>query len=217
MYKELILYINKMEKNNDIPKLFSTVKAFMVLLTVVITGLTVYICKQSFDSANEERDFIYIADANNTLLLALANDVELNRSEEAKAHVKRFHELFFILSPNADFIEKNMEKALYISDNSVKQQYINLKEKKYFDSMIANGVSSEFRCDSISVSQDQNYEFKVCLYGKTSLVYSDKIVFKTLKTSCFLSLCDRDAMNTNGFIIKNWKIEENNVLGTVNR
>ncbi|MCK9154917.1 MAG: hypothetical protein M0P12_02265, partial [Paludibacteraceae bacterium] len=134
-----------MEKNNDIPKLFSTVKAFMVLLTVVITGLTVYICKQSFDSANEERDFIYIADANNTLLLALANDVELNRSEEAKAHVKRFHELFFILSPNADFIENNMKKALYISDNSVKQVYVNLKEKKFFDSMIANGVSSEFR------------------------------------------------------------------------
>ncbi|HOU69058.1 MAG TPA: conjugative transposon protein TraK [Paludibacteraceae bacterium] len=203
--------------NNDIPKCFTSVKIIMVILTVAITSFTIYICKNSFDSANSERDFIYVADANNTLLLALANDVDLNRSEEAKAHVKRFHELFFVLSPNAEFIENNMKKALYISDNSVKQVYVNLKEKKFFDSMIANGVSSEFRCDSINVAMEASHEFKVYLYGKTSLVYSDKIIYKTLKTSCFLSSCNRDEMNTNGFIIKNWKIEENNVLGQVNR
>lgn len=202
---------------NNIPKTFSMVKAIMIVLTFAITSLSVYVCKAAFDSANKERDFIYIADANNTLLLALANDVQLNRSEEAKAHVKRFHELFFILTPNADFIESNMQKAQYISDNSVKQQYSILKEKSYFDSMIANGISSEFMCDSISVSTNEESEFSVLLYGKTSLVYSDKIVFKTLKTSCKLSSCKRDKLNTNGFIIEDWKIEENNIIGTINR
>ncbi|MEE1542440.1 MAG: hypothetical protein UF067_08230, partial [Paludibacteraceae bacterium] len=92
-----------------------------------------------------------------------------------------------------------------------------LSEKGYFNSMIANGVSSEFQCDSVCLSEGNDCEFYATMYGKTSLVYGDKVIFRNLKTSCGLVSCDRDVCNPNGFKIVNWKIEDDSLLGIVKR
>lgn len=203
--------------SNDIIKSFMNIKILLAIITIVTTVTTILIIKITFDNAIENRKSIFILDKDNTLKLALSQDVSVNRLAEAEAHVKRFHKLFFILSPDAEFIKSNMSKAMEISDKSTKHQYDLLVEKGYFTSMIASGVSSEFLCDSVNFYNSQTHEVDVILYGKTSLVHSDKVVFKTLKTSCSLRSSERTVNNPNGFTLCNWQILENNVIGQVDR
>lgn len=201
----------------DVLKTFANVKMMLIVTTVISTVVALICVKLAFVLAEEERNFVYVAGSQNTLLLALANDVQINRKTEAEMQVKRFHELFFILSPDADFMRKQKEMALYISDNTVKNQYGLLAEKGYFNSMIANGASSEFQCDSVCLSENEGRELFATLYGKTSLVYGDKVIFRNLKTTCGLVPCDRDVRNPNGFRIVDWKIVDNGLLGIVKR
>ena len=51
-------------------------------------------------------------------MLALSQDAQQNRPVEAREHIRRFHELFFTLSPDKNAIESNMQRALYLSDES---------------------------------------------------------------------------------------------------
>ncbi len=49
-------------------------------------------------------------------MLALSQDLAQNRPAEAREHVRRFHELFFTLSPEKSAIEHNVKRALLLSD-----------------------------------------------------------------------------------------------------
>ena len=53
-------------------------------------------------------------------MLALSQDVQQNRPVEAREHIRRFHELFFTLSPDKSAIESNVQRALYLSDEDRK-------------------------------------------------------------------------------------------------
>ena len=206
-----------MGMNNDIPATFKLVKFIMVCVTAVVTGLTVWLLKVTFDGADEERNVVYVVDSRNTLKLALAENVSVNRVAEAEAHVKRLHELLFILSPDMDFIKKNLRIAEYLSGTDVKSYCNSLSEKGFYNSLVANGVSTEFLCDSIVVNKSDQYEFKVTLYGKTSMVSSDRIVFKSLVTECYLESCVRDELDPQGFIAQWWRIVREDELGVVER
>ncbi len=63
-------------------------------------------------------------------------------------HIRRFHELFFSLSPDKSAIESNVQRALYLSDESAIGYYRNLQEKGYFNRMIGN-ISQTLTVDSI--------------------------------------------------------------------
>ena len=75
-------------------------------------------------------------------MLALSQDAQQNRPVEAREHIRRFHELFFTLSPDKDAIESNVKRALYLSDESAIGYYRNLQEKGYFNRMIAGNIST---------------------------------------------------------------------------
>ena len=74
-------------------------------------------------------------------MLALSQDMQQNRPVEAREHIRRFHELFFTLSPDKSAIESNIQRALYLSDESAIGYYRNLQEKGYFNRMIAGNIS----------------------------------------------------------------------------
>lgn len=82
-------------------------------------------------------------------MLALSQDAQQNRPVEAREHIRRFHELFFTLSPDKNAIESNMQRALYLSDESAIGYYRNLQEKGYFNRMIAGNISQTLTVDSI--------------------------------------------------------------------
>ena len=100
-------------------------------------------------------------------MLALSQDVQQNRPVEAREHIRRFHELFFTLSPDKSAIESNIQRALYLSDESAIGYYRNLQEKGYFNRMIAGNISQTLTVDSIqgnfnSYPYEQRYRKVAC-------------------------------------------------------
>ena len=70
-------------------------------LCAVVTGFALW---KSYSFAEAQRQKIYVLDNGKSLMLALSQDVRQNRPVEAREHVRRFHELFFTLSPDKSAI-----------------------------------------------------------------------------------------------------------------
>ena len=84
-------------------------------LCAVVTGFALW---KSYSFAEAQRQKIYVLDGGRSLMVALSQDLSQNRPVEAREHVRRFHELFFTLSPDKAAIESNLNRALLMADRS---------------------------------------------------------------------------------------------------
>jgi hypothetical protein len=78
----------------------------------------------------DSRKSIYILD-NGVPVLAKQTDVLLNRPVEYKAQIELFHRLFFTLAPDDAYIKDNIQKSLYLIDDSGKKNIPTLKKKDF--------------------------------------------------------------------------------------
>lgn len=83
----------------------------------------------SYAFAERQRQKIYVLDGGRSLMVALSQDLSQNRPVEAREHVRRFHELFFTLSPDKAAIESNLNRALLMADRSALSYYKALSER----------------------------------------------------------------------------------------
>ncbi len=84
------------------------------MCTVIVS----YSLWKSYQFAEKQREKIYVLDDGKSLMLALSQELSQNRPVEAKEHVKRFHELFYTLSPDKNAIESNIQRSLFLADKS---------------------------------------------------------------------------------------------------
>ena len=75
----------------------------------VICAFTVWCC---ISLVNEERQQIYVLDGDIPFLAERAR-LEANFTMEAKAHIQLFHQYFFNLPPDNDYIKWTVGKAMY--------------------------------------------------------------------------------------------------------
>ena len=78
---------------------------------------------KAYGFAELQREKIYVLDQGKSLMLALSQDLSQNRPVEAREHTRRFHELFFSLSPDKSAIEENIRRALFLADRSAYTRY----------------------------------------------------------------------------------------------
>lgn len=172
---------------------------------LVIVGVTLYL---SYQFANEQREKIYVLDQGKSLILALSQDAKANRPVEAREHVRRFHDLFFTLAPEAEAIRSNIERALDLGDRSVYSYYTDLSEQKYYNRLITSGTNQTIRIDSMLCDFD-SYPYQVLTYAKQTLYRKSRVTQRQLTTSCQLVNSVRSDRNPQGFILENFKVLEN--------
>lgn len=102
----------------------------------------------------DSRKSIYILD-NGVPVLAKQTDVLLNRPVEYKAQIELFHRLFFTLAPDDTYIKDNIQKSLYLIDDSGKKEYTNLREKGFYNQIIASSSMVSIHTDSITLNPEQ--------------------------------------------------------------
>ena len=199
---------------NDYKNELTKYKLLLVAVTILATVVNILVIKSSFDSAERERNEIFVADSQNTLLLALSKNIRTNRGNEAKAVVNKMHTHLFYMSPTASDIEGGITKACGLSDASVKQYCDKQRESGWYNKMMAEGISMEYVTDSIVLydSDKQGYDFFVRLYGKTSVISSTSIEFKSLVTTCYVQESARTVDNPNGYICCQFNIERTDRL-----
>ena len=191
-------------------RLYAIVFAAVCLLVV---GFSIY---KSYDFAKEQREKIYVLDKGKSLMLALSQDASINRPVEAREHIRRFHELFFTLSPEKAAIEGNMQRAFNLSDKSAFDYYKDLLEKGYYSRVISGNIQQRVEVDSIKIDFN-NYPYKTMTYATQYIIRSSNLTKRNLITSSQLISAVRSDNNPQGFIIEKFTVLENKDLEVVKR
>ena len=185
---------------------------FVAMCAVVVSVALICV----FNFAERQREKIYVLDNGKSLMLALSQDMEQNRPAEAREHVRRFHELFFTLSPDKSAIEHNINRALILSDKSAYNYYTDFSEKGYYNRIIAGNINQVLQVDSV-VCDFNNYPYIAKTYARQMIIRESNVTERTLVTQCRLSNASRSDDNPNGFMIEGLTILENKDLITTKR
>ena len=195
---------------------FRQIRLFGIVYTAACALVVVCSVVCAFRFAEAQRQKIYVLDGGKSLMLALSQDLSQNRPAEAREHVRRFHELFFSLSPDKGAIESNIQRALYLSDESAIGYYRNLQEKGYFHRMIAGNISQTLTVDSIQ-GNFNSYPYEMKTYSRQHIIRSSSVTERSLVTTCRLRNVTRSDNNPQGFLIESFTIIENRDIGQYER
>jgi conjugative transposon TraK protein len=159
---------------------------------------------------------IYVLDGGKSLMLALSQDLSQNRPVEAREHIKRFHELFFTLSPDKNAIESNVKRALFLVDKSAFGYYKDLTEKGYYNRIISGNINQNVQIDSVACNFDI-YPYKAVTYARQLIIRESNITERSLITRCNLINSVRSDNNPHGFTMEAFEIVENRDLRVIDR
>ncbi|ULB35714.1 conjugative transposon protein TraK [Proteiniphilum propionicum] len=187
---------------------FRQIRLFSIVFLCLCAAVTGYSVWSSYSFAEKQRQKIYVLDGGKSLMLALSQDLSQNRPVEAKEHVRRFHELFFTLSPDKNAIEGNIQRALFLVDKSAFRYYKDLSEKGYYNRVVSGNINQMVRVDSINCNFD-TYPYKAVTYARQVIVRESNITERSLVTSCELINSVRSDNNPHGFTMERFEILEN--------
>ncbi|EKB05803.1 conjugative transposon TraK protein [Myroides odoratimimus CCUG 3837] len=200
----------------NIENSFKQIRLYAIVFAVVcliVVGFSIY---KSYDFAKEQREKIYVLDKGKSLMLALSQDASINRPVEAREHVRRFHELFFTLSPEKAAIEGNMQRAFNLADKTAFDYYKDLLEKGYYSRVISGNIQQRVEVDSIKIDFNA-YPYKTLTYATQYIIRSSNLTKRNLITSSQLVSAVRSDNNPQGFIIEKFTVVENKDLEVVKR
>lgn len=195
---------------------FKQIRLFGIVFVCLCAGIVGYALWNSYSFAEKQREKIYVLDGGKSLMLALSQDLSQNRPVEAREHVKRFHELFFTLSPDKNAIESNIQRSLYLADKSAFNYYKDLSEKGYYNRIISGNINQSVQVDSVICNFDY-YPYQVATYARQMIIRESSVTERSLITRCRLLNSVRSDNNPHGFSIEAFEITENKDLQVLKR
>jgi conjugative transposon TraK protein len=205
-----------MKKVFDIQRKFRFTVYVLLSISLTLIGFSTFVFMRSLNLVEKSRQKIYVLDNGKSLLLALRADITDNRPAEAKDHIKRFHELFFTMEPDKQYIENNAREALFLADGSAMKQYQSYKENNVYNQVIASDISMTLLTDSVHIDFS-SYPYQFLYFGKQRIVRKSNITIRNLETTGKLRNISRTDNNPHGFMIEDWLITDNKDLETLKR
>src|SRR5690606_3005433 len=196
------MLIKNIEQKIKINKMVSLV-AIVFAAFMVISGFFF-----SYKMIQDSRKSIYILD-NGIPVLAKQTDELLNRPVEYKSQIELFHRLFFTLAPDDRYIKENVEKSLYLIDDSGKKEYTNLREKGFYNQIISGNSLVTVRNDSIKMDLANK---KFIYYGTQMINRKNTLIIRKLITEGNFEDMIRSPNNPHGVLLRNWRILDNSEL-----
>lgn len=177
-----------------------------VLLTivgnVVICGFLIFYGAKVI---SEERKQVYVLDGD-IPFLAQRTQEEANFVMEAKADIQLFHQYFFNLAPDDDYIKWTIGKALYMADGSALKQKQGMDESGFFNDVVSTSATCTIICDSIKLDERAR---KFVYYGTQTIRRPSRTIRRTLITTGGLINAPRTKNNPHGLLITNWRTLKN--------
>ena len=195
---------------------FRQIRLFGIVMVSLCAFVAIGSVVLSLNFAEKQREKIYVLDNGKSLMLALSQDMEQNRPAEAREHVRRFHELFFTLSPDKSAIEHNINRAMSLADKSAYNYYSDYVEKGYYNRIIAGNINQVLKVDSV-VCDFNGYPYRAVTYATQKIIRQSNVTERSLVTTCRLLNSSRSDDNPNGFTIEGFTIIENKDLQTIKR
>ena len=188
-------------------------KTKLALLTVLLTivGSTVICCISIYYCTQlvaEERQQIYVLDGD-IPFLAERSQQEANFVMEAKAHIQLFHQYFFNLPPDDDYINWTLSKAMYMADGTALKQKQAMEENGFYSDIISSSAVCTIICDSIQLDEHTR-KFKY--FGTQIIKRRSRDMKRSLITVGNLENVPRTQNNPHGLLITHWRTLENKDL-----
>jgi conjugative transposon TraK protein len=177
--------------------------AIALAVIIVISGFVF-----SYRLIKDSRKSIYVLD-NGVPILVKQTDLLLNRPVEYEAQIALFHNLFFTLTGDDKFIKKQVERSLYLIDESGMKEYQNLKEKGFYNQVISSNSIITVEADSIKIDEATN---KFIYYGTQTINRKTQLVIRKLITEGYVKDVPRSPNNAHGVLITSWKTLDNSDL-----
>jgi len=200
----------------NIESSFRQIRLFTFVFAVLCFGVVGLVVFKSYQFAEEQRQKIYVLDNGKSLMVALSQDISINRPVEAREHVRRFHELFFTIAPDKNAIESNVKRAFNLADQSAFNYYKDLQEKGYYNRIISGNIQQRIEVDSV-VANFNSYPYGVKTYARQFIIRSSNLTIRNLVTDCYLVNSVRSDSNPQGFTIEKFNVIENRDIETVER
>lgn len=200
----------------NIENSFKQIRLFTMIFAVLCFAVVGVVVFKSYTFAEAQRQKIYVLDNGKSLMVALSQDMSINRPVEAREHVRRFHELFFTVAPDKNAIESNVKRAFYLADESAFNYYKDLSEKGYYNRIISGNIQQRIEVDSVVANFD-SYPYQVKTFAKQYIIRSSNLTTRSLITNCSLVNSVRSDNNPQGFTIEKFNVAENKDVETVNR
>ena len=167
----------------------------------------------SYQLIQHSRKQIYVLDGNVPVLVR-QTEMHVNREVEYKSHVNLFHLLFFTLPPDDEFMQHNISKSMYLIDKSGLMEYNNLKEKGYYNAVLASSATLSIQCDSIHLDLNER---QFTFYGTQRIERETSILKRQLITTGRYKDVPRSDNNPHGCLITNWKTVLNKDLESITK
>ncbi len=189
---------------------WDTFVVIAVILASIVLCLFVFLT--SLNMVQEERKKIYVLDGMAIPYTASQTGADVNLDVEAKAHVALFHQLFFTLAPDEKYINYNIEKAMYLIDESGLLQKNTLEEKGFYQNIMSASANFSIMTDSI---QFDNESMKFTYYGRQRISRPSSILYRELVTVGKIIRTKRTENNPHGLLITNYRTVRNKDLEEV--
>ena len=196
------MIVKNIEKRIKINKTMA-IATVIFAIVIVIVGFS-----YSYKIVQDSRKSIYILD-NGVPVLVKQTDELLNRPVEYKAQVELFHRLFFTLAPDDEYINKNIDKALYLMDDSAKKELSNLTEKGWYNQIISSNATVSIQTDSINIDLNSK---RFMYYGTQMINRKTSLIIRKLITQGTFRDIPRTPNNAHGVLLENWNILDNTEL-----
>jgi conjugative transposon TraK protein len=182
----------------------------VVCLSIVVDGIVVW---KALAFAGEERQKIYVLNGG-VPMMADRTDQSMTMGIEAKAHINLFHELFFTLAPDETYINYNLERAMYLIDESGLVQRNTLQEKGFYNNIVSASAMCGILCDSINFNENTK-EFTY--YGRQRIERKTTVLYRELITKGKIKQTIRTEKNPHGMLIIDYKTILNKDLQTIEK
>ena len=196
------MLVKNIEQKIKINKAVS-IASILFAVVIVIVGFVF-----AYQLIQDSRKSLYVID-NGVPLLIKQTDELLNRPVEYKSQVELFHRLFFTLAPDDRYIKENVEKSLYLIDDSGKKEYTNLREKGFYNQIISGNSLVTVRADSIKMDLPGK---KFIYYGTQMINRKNSLIIRKLITEGNFEDMIRSPNNPHGVLLRNWRILDNSEL-----
>ena len=195
----------------NIDTAFKFIRTFAIAFLAAAVVICCYVVERCAATVKNAQQKVYVL-LNGKLLDAMAVDRADSVSVEVRDHVKMFHYYFYDLQPDDEINRKHLTAALYLADNSARQEYDDLMEKGYFGSVVSGNVTQQVQdYDSIQVDLNQT-PFYFRYYGKLKLIRPTSTVTRSLITEGYIRVTGISTNNPHGMLIERWKVLENKDL-----
>lgn len=193
------MIVKNIERRIKINKNVS-IATVILAMVIVIVGF-IY----SYKIVRDARKSLYVID-NGIPVLVKQTDELLNRPVEYKAQIELFHKLFFTLVPDDAYINENIDKSLYLIDDTGKKERNNLLEKGFYNQIISSNATVSVRTDSININLNDK---KFIYYGTQMINRRSSLITRRLITQGSFKDIARTPNNAHGVLLENWNILDN--------